>query len=401
MVFNPQSGLVYNETIIPSSAATCHCKVANSSDGRALSEKRRNAQGTRSMQDMLLLHLARNLDALTVEAVQASPPALVEKLWRMIQGRHLVSVRIWQIFLQSPIAHHLPKEKSWTWGCKACFSTRLPATLRAADSPSLLWLTQLAMLNPQTKPEDLVKVSLLTNVRSIRVMVSRRPEQGFTDRVFRSWADAAMTRGAFPRLQALLIQFPSEAVSLDHEHVTHRSLTYLHRFPALELFALFEPWLDGRYMRAGKRVGNFISGRGRFSDYIRSAKETLRPLNTNVSEFWPEVLQWYADSTHHRSWSQPASDCEKHLSNDPGRLMPERPAELFLELQCNIRPGYRPPKYVVAFERDWTPWVPTQSEVEPLMKPGETRTPTGAPLAKKMKMNRTKAGAMDELLGGF
>ncbi|KAI6801226.1 hypothetical protein KC361_g1909 [Hortaea werneckii] len=375
MVFNPQSGLVYNETIIPSSAATCHCKVANSSDGRALSGKRRNAQGTRSMQDMLLLHLARNRDALTVEAVQASPPGLLEKLWWMIQGRRLVSVRIWQIFLQSPIAHHLPKEKFWTWG---------------------------SILNPQTKPENLVKVSLLTNVCSIRVMVSRRPEQGFTDRVFRSWADAAMTRGAFPCLQALLIQFPDGPVPLDHGHITHRSLTYLHRFPALELFALFEPWLDERCMRAGKRVGNFISGRGRFSDYIRSAKETLRPLNTDISEFWPEVLQWYADSIHHPSWSQTASDCEQRLSNDPGRLIPpERPAELFLELQCNTRPGYRPPKDVVAFERNWTPWVPTQSEVEPLMKPGERRKPTEAPSAKKMKMNRTKAGAIDELLGGF
>lgn len=261
MVFDQQSGLVYNETIIPSRAATCHCKAANSSDGKALSTKTRNAHGARSMQDMLLLHLARNLDALTVEAVQDSPPGLVEKLWRMIRDRRLLSLRIWQIFLHSSIAHDLPKEEFWRWGCEACFSTRLPATLRAADSPSLLWLTHLAILNPQIKPEDLVKVPLLTNVCSIRVTVSRRPEQGFTDRIFRSWADAAMTQGAFPCLQALLVQFPGRSVPRDHGHMTHRSLTYLHRFPALELFALFDPWLEDRCVQAGKRVGNFVSGR--------------------------------------------------------------------------------------------------------------------------------------------
>ncbi|KAI7708187.1 hypothetical protein D0864_00301 [Hortaea werneckii] len=400
MVFDPQSGLVYNETIIPSSAATCRCKVANTSDGRALSKKRRNVRGVRSMQDMLLFHLARNLDALTVEAVQASPPGIVEKLWRMIQGRWLDSVRIWQIFLQSSIAHQVPNVKFWTWGCKACFSTRLPATLRAADSPSLLWLTHLAILNPQTKPEDLVKVPQLTNVCSIRVMVSRRPEQGFTDRVFRSWADAAMTRGAFPCLQALLVQFPDGSVPLDHGKITHRSLTYLHHFPALELFALFDPWLEGRCMQAGKRVGNFISGRGQFSDYMRSANGNLRPLNTEILGFWSDVLQCYTDSTHHRSWGQPVSDSEQH-GNDPDRLMSERPDELFLDLQCSTGPVYPSPKDVVAFERDWTPWVPTQSEVEPLMKPGKTRKPFGEPLAKKMKTNMAKAGAMDELLGGF
>jgi len=400
MVFDPQSGLVYNETIIPSSAATCRCKVANTSDGRALSKKRGNARGVRSMQVMLLFHLARNLDALTVEAVQASPPGIVEKLWRIIRGRCLDSVRIWQIFLQSSIAHQVPKVKFWTWGCKACFSTRLPATLRAADSPSLLWLTHLAILNPQTKPEDLVKVPQLTNVCSVRVMVSRRPEQGFTDRVFRSWADAAMTRGAFPCLQALLVQFPGGSVPLDHGHVTHRSLTYLHRFPALELFALFDPWLEDRYMRAGKRVGNFISGRGQFSDYIRSANGDLRPLHAELSGLWREALQWYSDGTQHPRWGQPVSDSEQH-SNDPDRLTSERPAELFLDVQSTARPVYPPPKDVVAFERDWTPWVPTQSEFEPLMKPGEMRNPAGEPSAKKMKLNSGKAGAMDDLLGSF
>ncbi|KAI6909053.1 hypothetical protein KC318_g6214 [Hortaea werneckii] len=343
MVFDQLSGLVYNETIIPSGAVTCRCKAANSSDGKAPSRKTRNVHGARSMQDMLLLRLARNLDALTVEAVQASPPGLVEKLWRMIRDRRLLSVKMWQIFLHSSIAHDLPKEKFWRWGCEACFSTRLPATLRAADGPSLLWLTHLAILNPQIKPEDLVKVSLLTNVCSIRVMVSRRPEQGFTDRVFRSWADAAMTQGAFPCLQALLVQFPGGTVPLNHGHITHRSCTYLHRFPALELFALFDPWLEDQCVRAGKRVGNFVSG----------------------------------------------------------RLIPERPAELFLEVQSKTRPVHPPLKNVVAFERDWTPWVPTQSEVEPLMKPGETVKPTGEPSAKKMKTNRAKAGAMNELLGGF
>ncbi|GAB1736305.1 hypothetical protein NU219Hw_g6972t1 [Hortaea werneckii] len=343
MVFDQQSGLVYNETIIPGSAATCRCKVANSSDGKMLSRKTRNVHGARSMQDMLLLHLARNLDALTVEAVQPSPPRLVEKLWRMIRDRRLLSVRVWQIFHQTSVAHDVPKEKFWRWGCKACFSLRLPATLRAADSPSLLWLTHLAILNPQIKPEDLVKIPLLTNVCSIRVMVSRRPEQGFADRVFRSWADAATTEGAFPCLQALLVQFPSGSAPLDHGHITHRSLTYLHRFPALELFALFNPWLEDRCVRAGKRVGNFVSG----------------------------------------------------------RLTSERPAELFLEVPSTTTPVNSPPKNVVAFERDWTPWVPTRGEVEPLMKPGEMRKPTGEPSAKKMKTNRAKAGAMDELLGGF
>ncbi|KAI7534347.1 hypothetical protein KC331_g12614 [Hortaea werneckii] len=400
MVFDQQSGLVYNETIIPSSAATCHCKAANSSDGKALLKKTRNAHGARSMQDMVLLHLARNLDALTVEAVQASPPGLVEKLWRMIRDRRLLSLSIWQIFLHSSIAHDVPKEKFWRWGCEACFSTRLPATLRAADSPSLLWLTHLAILNPQIKPEDLVKVPLLTNVCSIRVMVSRRPEQGFTDRVFRSWADAAMTQGAFPCLQALLVQFPGGSVPRDHGHITHRSLTYLHRFPALELFALFDPWLEDRCGRAGKRVGSFVSERGQFSDYIRSARGDLRPLSTDVSDFWPEILQWYTDSTHHRSWGQPESDIEHH-DNDPDRLIPERPAELFLEVQSEARPVHPPLKNVVAFERDWTPWVPTQGEVEPLMKPGEMRKPTGEPSAKKMKTNGAKAGAMEELLGDF
>ena len=140
--------------------------------------------------------------------------------------------------------------------------------------------------------------------------------------------------------------------------------------------------------------------RGPFSDYIRSANENLRPLNAEISDFWPEVLQWYTNSTHHRSWGQPVSDSEQN-GNDLDRLVSERPAELFLDLQCSIRPVYPHPKDVVAFERDWTPWVPTQDEVEPFTKPGETRKPTGEPSAKKMKTNRAKAGAMDELLEGF
>ncbi|KAI7184606.1 hypothetical protein KC352_g22716, partial [Hortaea werneckii] len=256
------------------------------------------------------------------------------------------------------------------------------------------------ILNPQIKPEDLVKVPQLTNVCSIRVMVSRRHEQGFTDRVFRSWADAATTEGAFRCLQALLVQFPAGSVPVDHSHITHRALTYLHRFPALELFALFDPWLEDRCVRAGKRVGNFISGRGRFSDYIRAANGNLRPLNAEMSDFWPEILQWYTESAYHRSWGQPVSNSDQY-SNDQDRLTSECPAELFLDVQSTTRPVYPFPKDVVAFERDWTPWVPTQSEVEPLMKPGEMRKPSGEPSAKKMKLNSTKAGAMDELLGGF
>ena len=126
----------------------------------------------------------------------------------------------------------------------------------------------------------------------------------------------------------------------------------------------------------------------------------MRPLSTDVSDFWPEILQWYTDSTHHRSWGQPESDIEHH-DNDPDRLIPERPAELFLEVQSEARPVHPPLKNVVAFERDWTPWVPTQGEVEPLMKPGEMRKPTGEPSAKKMKTNGAKAGAMEELLGDF
>lgn len=125
----------------------------------------------------------------------------------------------------------------------------------------------------------------------------------------------------------------------------------------------------------------------------------MRPLSTDVSDFWPEILQWYTDSIHHRSRAQPESDLEHHDS-DPDRLTSERPAELFLEVPSTTRPVNSPPKNVVAFEHDWTPWVPTQGEVEPLMKRGEMRKPTGEPLAKKMKTNRAKAGAMDELLGG-
>lgn len=104
----------------------------------------------------------------------------------------------------------------------------LHAYTAALTSKSFDFLASLSITVPFTV-SDLVRLSKVTNLGILEVVYTEGPSQtGISDRLIRTWAQAATEEGAFSVLRVLKLW--------NHNEVTSNSLKYLNSFPALAVY---------------------------------------------------------------------------------------------------------------------------------------------------------------------
>ncbi|KAK5125165.1 hypothetical protein LTR85_000841 [Meristemomyces frigidus] len=347
MGYDADSGLVYTETMM--SAKPCNCLSIHQSHGAGLVPviHTRN-QSARSMQDMVTTHILRNLKGLrttTLAVTLGGNPLLLDKLWAEIKKRSLDTLHVWQTFAQIE-GVSIDQVRHWKWQCPRCLFSRLPQMLQLADSPSLAWVTDLT-LEDRITSHDLLQVSKLRNVRNLHFYGNTKSNKGFTDAVFRSWADAAQQSHAFPELESVTVDAPrynDRGIS----NITHWSLGQLWKFPALAIFRLRGFRIDDKDMMDQQRIGSFV----------RKRKKTC-------------------------SRSQKVRD------------------RYVLELTIGVP---RPEKTydvddVVSYKRDWTSWVPTAEEAAPWYR--QDAVEDVRPTSKRRKVKDGRAQRLAESMGGW
>jgi hypothetical protein len=101
-----------------------------------------------------------------------------------------------------------------------------------AVSTECAWVTTLD-ITAETSNIDLVRVSELRNLRRFHMATNHETadDEGFNDRVLRTWADQARDEGAFPHLQSIFL--------FCQVGITAWSLGRLSTFPTLDEFTAY------------------------------------------------------------------------------------------------------------------------------------------------------------------
>lgn len=119
----------------------------------------------------------------------------------------------------------------------------LSPAIPQATSPDFAWLTTLD-ISVETSNADLVRVSELRNLRRFQMATSHETaaDEGFNDRVLRTWADQAREDGAFPHLQSVFL--------FCQVGITAYSLGRLSAFPALDEFCTYRCNIEWRQTKS-------------------------------------------------------------------------------------------------------------------------------------------------------
>ena len=363
MGIDADSGLVYSETVVSAKPCTCLLESFNqykiATAVPFLPTTPPNRQGAPSLQETALSNILRNVEALRSDdlvAVLGSASLLVDKLWHLIKMHHLDSLQVWKAFahLNRTDVDRVREWYQWEYDCWRCLLLNLPRVVKLADSPTWLSDLHLECSNRKLRPQDLMHITKLSNVRKIRLICSNRAGEGFTDRVFEAWADAAKTEGAFPRLQAIVL----EARSGGELNVTHWSLGKLWCFPVLEVFGLAGFSMHSQH--TSKRIGSFVPGRKTAGHFVHVSRlHWRRRLPSLANAIVLEVLIGVSSAEY------------VNYKTTPGPLW---------------------------FERDWTPWAPTAEEVIPW--DFELSRPAVQP-AKRRKVRDGKTQQLYQVMEGL
>jgi hypothetical protein len=221
MPFDRESGQMYNETVasLPIKDEDDRFYVEKPDHPRARPLKRRSTTGTRSLYQMALLFILRNLHLLYSDLLKAFPLPILEQIWTAIKRRKLDGLRIWKVF--APVLGPMVKN----------INKRPPISFsRAIDQGTSIdcaWLTNLTIDAMPLTIADYVLVSKMPNLNKIAVLAVPNKDVNFSDRVLRAWAsDAKM--GSFSRLRIIFAS--------GHAHVTPQCVAYLRSFKLLKMF---------------------------------------------------------------------------------------------------------------------------------------------------------------------
>jgi hypothetical protein len=112
-----------------------------------------------------------------------------------------------------------------------------------AISTDCAWVTTLD-ITAETSNIDLVRVSELQNLRRFHMATNHETadDEGFNDRVLRTWADQAREDGAFLHLQSIFL--------FCQVGITAWSLGQLSAFPALDEFTAYRCKIERHQMKA-------------------------------------------------------------------------------------------------------------------------------------------------------
>ncbi|TVY24523.1 hypothetical protein LHYA1_G006905 [Lachnellula hyalina] len=209
-------------------------------------------RGARSLQDVAVEAIVQNITEITLEGMECLPVQLVRRIWHAVDKRCLISLDTWLIF--SKLLH---KEEESTLKLmryrQDIAAPKAPLQVYTAPliSPSFDFITCLS-ITIVSKISDLVKISLMKNLGSLEIIHTRQnsaTRSPVTDRLMRSWHQAAMDDGAFPVLRIMRLW--------SHPELTSKSLVYLNSFPAMAVYDV--RWcafdLDANFRLHAKNLG--------------------------------------------------------------------------------------------------------------------------------------------------
>ncbi|CAL3971664.1 hypothetical protein PZA11_004981 [Diplocarpon coronariae] len=233
--FDESSGQIYTETTIS----------MQSREDRDWSQRIRHkplaldphygavrAMGSRSLRDTAIETIVGSLADLTLEWVEELPLHLKCRIWKLANERYEVPLQIWILFSKV-----LNKENGIPLSLLRYRETiefprlSLDSYTTALVSPNFEFLASLSITAIFPVPE-LVKLSHLKNLVVLEIVhtVGATVESGVSDRLLRTWYEAAIREAAFRVLRILKLW--------NHNKLTSNSLSYINAFPALALYDL-------------------------------------------------------------------------------------------------------------------------------------------------------------------
>ena len=182
---------------------------------------------SRSLQDIAMRTLLRNLDALDENALRPLPVHILERFWSTIKYFLLDSVHLWQLF--ASVGGFRLEQRRWR-ADSDCPRHGLKNNIQWAASTSITWLTNLTIFEVNCSVDDLMYISELPNLRNLVVQEGSNDRSRLSDSIFREWAYSAQRYGTLSYLQT---------VFLAGQNVTSWCLQYLDQFPSLDTFCAF------------------------------------------------------------------------------------------------------------------------------------------------------------------
>lgn len=235
MPFDAESGQIYNETLarLPKKDEDDLIYVDEPAHVRGKPRNVYSSKGTRSLHDMAMLKILRNLDLLYADLLRAFPVPILEQIWTAIKKRRLDGLRMWKLFApilavsndSQALVRHMTKQLQSSFG----------HAINQMTSFDISWLTDLTLDGLPLTIAEYVQMSNMPNLSSLAILAGYRRARGsyhsvdvgFSDRILRAWSNDAQN-GSFCKLRHILLS--------GHEHVTDNSLTNLSSFQLLELF---------------------------------------------------------------------------------------------------------------------------------------------------------------------
>ncbi|EKD14216.1 CBS domain-containing protein [Drepanopeziza brunnea f. sp. 'multigermtubi' MB_m1] len=190
---------------------------------------KRRIRGSRALRDLAIDSIVENLGDLTFEWIQELPKHLKLRIWALARERYTVPLTVWSMF-----SRDLSRED------------RIPLSLlryrqqielpplslgsysTAITSPGFDFLATLS-ITTAFPVSDLVTLSSITNLAVLEIIhtTGQVMESPVSDRLLRTWQEAAINKGAFPVLRILKLW--------NHNELTSNSILYLNSFPILAL----------------------------------------------------------------------------------------------------------------------------------------------------------------------
>lgn len=229
MPYDPDSGLVYTETVVTASGG--HCKSYKQHSDRCPGSKPKYeapSGGVHSLGRIAMRRILCHLDLLEPAALNSVPLHFVERIWEAARRSSLDSVETWQLFAQTPLGTRT-FVRSWRISYRGdCHQHQLPHLVKVA-ALSDCWLTNLTLSNCEIPVQALVSVAELHNLQNIHVHRTQDSVQGtFSDHVVKAWARAAKEDDAFTSLETIFVN--------GQKGITAGSLYHLSSFPKLDTF---------------------------------------------------------------------------------------------------------------------------------------------------------------------
>jgi hypothetical protein len=278
MVYDGESGLVYNETV----QRPCDCfrraaKRLNESSVHCRTFPSSSSTPARKLQAIVERRLLANLNLLNAKSLEGVPRHILQRLWDTINENGKPGLQTRTIFdaaLDLPAAE---KFHRWSWYCSRGTCQHISDVFRLIDSPQ--WLTKVNIDGYHAVHANLHQVSSLRNLSHIRVR--QHGHCVVDDRVLSSWARAAREEGALPSLKTIELRQPcSRDLWDDGPLITPVAFELAGYLPRLEHFAFFA---------SSSRLQHHLTGLGRqCGGFNRAFQGTCRHCQTSTS--MPEGL---------------------------------------------------------------------------------------------------------------